>query len=133
MAAPAVVLLNPSAGGGLAGRRWRQVEPEVRRRLGDYVLVTSAGSGLEPQLSRRIAQGTRDFIAAGGDGTVNRLLELLIAGADGSVHIVGLDGKPIDSFATGEAIRGLALATLDGRPALLVSDAKSVTALRLER
>jgi diacylglycerol kinase family enzyme len=85
MAAPAVVLLNPSAGGGLAGRRWRQVEPEVRRRLGDYVLVTSAGSGLEPELSRRIAQGTRDFIAAGGDGTVNRLLELLIAGADGSV------------------------------------------------
>jgi diacylglycerol kinase family enzyme len=85
MAAPAVVLLNPNAGGGLAGRRWREVEPEVHRRLGDFVLVTGSEPGLVRDLSRLVGGGSRDFVAAGGDGTVNLLLEALIAEADEAV------------------------------------------------
>lgn len=57
----------------------------------------------------------------------------VFVGADGTVHIVGADGQPIDSFGWGEAIRGIALGALDGRATLFLSDAKSVTALRLER
>jgi hypothetical protein len=57
----------------------------------------------------------------------------VMAGADGTLHFVDVAGKPIDSFAWGSAIRGLAIGTLDGEPALLVSDEKTVTAMRLER
>jgi diacylglycerol kinase family enzyme len=85
MVEPAVVLLNPAAGGGRAGRRWRSVEPEVRRRLGACVLVATEGPPLEQELRELIRRGSRDFVAAGGDGTVNLLLETLIAAADESV------------------------------------------------
>lgn len=56
----------------------------------------------------------------------------VFAAADGSIHIVGIDGKPLDSFAAGEAIHGLAVGQLAGRPALVYSGPTSVTAVRLE-
>lgn len=82
MAAPAAVLLNPHAGGGRAECRWRELESEVRRRLGDYVLITAGRPVLDRELSRLVRQGARDFVAAGGDGTVNLLLESLIASVE---------------------------------------------------
>jgi outer membrane lipoprotein-sorting protein len=54
----------------------------------------------------------------------------IFAAADGSVHLVAADGRPIDTFAWGEPLHGLAVATIDGAPALVLSDAKRVTALR---
>ncbi|MCE9606911.1 MAG: redoxin domain-containing protein [Planctomycetia bacterium] len=57
----------------------------------------------------------------------------VVAGADGTLHFLDVAGKPLDSFAWGAAIRGLAIGTLDGAPALFISDEKSVTALRFER
>jgi len=57
----------------------------------------------------------------------------VVAGADGSIHVLGADGKLLDSWAWGEAIRGINVATIGGKPALVVSDAKGVTALRLSR
>ena len=57
----------------------------------------------------------------------------VFAGADGTVHFVNAEGKPIDSFAWGEAIRGLAVGTLDGAATLFIADAKSVTALQFAR
>ena len=81
----AVVVLNPRAGGGRARRLWQEVEPEVRRRLGPYTLVTAGRPALDEELRLAVRQGTRDFVAAGGDGTVNLLLEALLAGTDESV------------------------------------------------
>lgn len=85
MGRPAVVVLNAGAGGGRAGRRWREVEPAVRERLGDYLLVAHDRPALDDELRRLIRGGSRDFVAAGGDGTVNLLLEALIAATDESV------------------------------------------------
>ncbi|MBN8625455.1 MAG: redoxin domain-containing protein [Planctomycetes bacterium] len=57
----------------------------------------------------------------------------LFAGADGTLHVVAADGKPIDQFGWGKPIHGLALTKIDGRATVLVSDAESVTAFRLQR
>ncbi len=54
-----------------------------------------------------------------------------IAAKDGSVHWIREDGKKDDSFATGRHISGIATATIDGRPVLLVSADKIVTAYAL--
>ena len=50
----------------------------------------------------------------------------------GSGAIV-VNGKPIDQFGWGKPIHGLALTKIDGRATVLVSDAESVTAFRLQR
>ena len=57
----------------------------------------------------------------------------VFAGADGSLHFVDHEGKPVDSFGWGSVIRGLAIGKLGDQPALLVSDENGVTALRLEK
>jgi diacylglycerol kinase family enzyme len=108
VASPAVVVLNARAGGGRAGRRWREVEPAVRERLGDYVLVAHDRPALDDELRRLIRGGSHDFVAAGGDGTVNLLLEALIAATDEAVlpclrlGAVGL-GSSNDFHKSGEA------------------------------
>lgn len=57
----------------------------------------------------------------------------IFAGADGTVHLVGGDGRAIDVFAWGEPLHGLAVGAIDGVATLFVSDAKSVTALQFTR
>jgi hypothetical protein len=57
----------------------------------------------------------------------------IFAGADGTIHFVAADGTPIDTFAWGEPLRGLAVAPIDGTPALLIADPKNVTALRFAK
>ena len=75
-------------------------------------------------------------------GTPGQLLELvsaaklspsgpaqwLLAGVDGSIHIVGTDGKPIDHFNYGMLVGGLAATQIDGKPVLLVSTRRSLVA-----
>lgn len=57
----------------------------------------------------------------------------VFAAADGTIHLVDHYGLPVDTFAWGEAIHGLAVGPLDGVPTLFISDAKSVTALQFSR
>ena len=56
----------------------------------------------------------------------------VIAGADGSIHILGIDGSLIDHFNLGAVPNGMAIARLDGRPALLVSACDAVHAWQFE-
>jgi thiol-disulfide isomerase/thioredoxin len=56
----------------------------------------------------------------------------IIAGPDGSIHFVGIDGSPIDHFHFGEALTGLAGARVNGDPLLLIATAKGVSAWRVE-
>ena len=93
------------------------------RELWNYPLP--AGVQPVPQMQNEMVVGGRVFDEGPG--------AWVFAGADGTVHLVAADGKPLDQFATGEAIHGLALGTLDDRATLFISDAKSVTAFRLQR
>jgi outer membrane lipoprotein-sorting protein len=57
----------------------------------------------------------------------------IFAGADGTVHLVGGDGRAIDVFAWGEPLHGLAVAEFADGPALVIADGKGVSAVRLSR
>jgi hypothetical protein len=57
----------------------------------------------------------------------------VIAAPDGSIHIVGIEGALIDQFNSGAAPSGMAVANLDGSPALLLANGKTVEALQFER
>ncbi len=57
----------------------------------------------------------------------------LIAGADGSIHWIAADGKPVDSFHYGLPLTGLAGARFGDETLLLVSTAGKLEAWRVER
>jgi thiol-disulfide isomerase/thioredoxin len=69
---------------------------------------------------------------ASGNLTDSRTGQWLLAGVDGSIHILSAEGKPIDRFNYGALLRGLAAVAIDGRPALLVSSAQGIEAWRVE-
>jgi len=56
----------------------------------------------------------------------------LVAGADGSVHILDADGKPIDRFNYGAVLSGLSGCRIDGEPVLLLSSENGIEAWKLE-
>jgi len=56
----------------------------------------------------------------------------LLPAADGTIHILDAAGKPIDVFAYGKPLTGLATAEWDGKRVLLVSTPESVDAWQVE-
>jgi thiol-disulfide isomerase/thioredoxin len=57
----------------------------------------------------------------------------ILAGADGSIHILSADGKPLEQFHMGNAVSGLAVATVDGRGTLVVGTDKGVDAWQVAK
>ncbi len=56
----------------------------------------------------------------------------LLPGPDGSIHVLGADGKLLDSFNYGAELTGLATAELDGKPLLIVSTPDGLEAWKVE-
>lgn len=74
-----IVILNPTAGGGAALDRWSAVRHEVERRVGRIrELCLPDCSALDEAVGYFFRRGGRRFVAAGGDGTVNALLNSLL-------------------------------------------------------
>jgi thiol-disulfide isomerase/thioredoxin len=55
----------------------------------------------------------------------------ILPAADGSIHILAADGKPLDRFNYGSALCGVATAQIGGRPVLLVATAQGLEALEV--
>jgi diacylglycerol kinase (ATP) len=112
----ALVVLNAEAGGGQAGKRWEKVRPFIREQYAHQEVRLDRGEGWRCAVKQALDDGVRVFIAAGGDGTVNLLLNGLLQ-VRGSVPLpslalgaVGLGSsndfhKPIERTAAGCAIR----------------------------
>jgi diacylglycerol kinase family enzyme len=78
MAARPLVLLNPACNYGTGRRRWDRVRAGLRERLGDFDLVEfGPADSVSDLTARALDSGVRFLVAAGGDGTVNVILNAL--------------------------------------------------------
>jgi diacylglycerol kinase family enzyme len=85
------VFVNPGATYGTGRERWSRVEAELRRRLGGFeVEEISAPGELPDRLAALVRRGERRFVAAGGDGTVNLLLNAIMTLPESELH----EGEP---------------------------------------
>lgn len=72
-----IVLINPNCHQGQGWKRWTSIKDEVRRSLGSDVstVVLEAGLSLAESLRTMVIPGQETIlISAGGDGTVNTLV-----------------------------------------------------------
>jgi diacylglycerol kinase (ATP) len=79
-----VLILNPSAGGGRAGRTFSALRPIVERALGTIDVETTRAPGHAIELARTAANEGRDLvIALGGDGTLHEVANGVLTSRDG--------------------------------------------------
>ena len=123
-----LVIVNPTAGGGRAGR----IVPWLRERLGprpEARLEVTRHAGHAERLAADGASAYDRIVAVGGDGTVQETINgILVSGGNASLGILptgsgndlarslGLPSEPAVawSVAVGEAVRSLDLALASG-------------------
>jgi thiol-disulfide isomerase/thioredoxin len=76
------------------------------------------------------ANGALEYVASGN--LVGDVAQWVIAGPDGSIHILSADGKLVDRFNSGVALAGLAVASLKNRSVLVFSSPEGVEARGFE-
>jgi diacylglycerol kinase (ATP) len=94
---PLTILLNPSAGGGLARRSQARLEAELKRLGVPYALIVTQSEDHLRQLVRKLSgSGPADHVlaGAGGDSTFQIMASEILARRDDSVPppILGLIG-----------------------------------------
>ena len=75
-----IIFVNTQAGGGTAGKKWKKlvtVQPSSIFR--PNAVLTHGRALTESAVRQALDDGEREFVAAGGDGTVNMLLNTLLA------------------------------------------------------
>jgi diacylglycerol kinase family enzyme len=74
-----IVILNPNAGAGTARAKWTRLEPRIRDRLGPLKLVvTTNATAVDLVVAEALRNGETEFVAAGGDGTVNLVMNAIL-------------------------------------------------------
>jgi diacylglycerol kinase (ATP) len=73
-----LVILNPTSGSGTARAKWERIRTRVAQRT-DVMRVadTTSVADVVTEVERALHAGERLFVAAGGDGTMNHLLQVL--------------------------------------------------------
>jgi diacylglycerol kinase (ATP) len=74
------MVVNATAGAGRAGARWREFESALRERAVPYEAAFTSQPGDATELARRAAgEGYAGVVAVGGDGTINEVVNGLMA------------------------------------------------------
>jgi diacylglycerol kinase (ATP) len=91
------IIFNPTAKGERA-RKWHE---ELKRSLPDAELLLTQGSGDAEQFARAaVARGCDCIVAAGGDGTINEVVNGM-AGSDAALGIIPLGTMNVFSLELG--------------------------------
>jgi diacylglycerol kinase family enzyme len=87
-----IVFLNPASRGGKGGASWGKLEPLLGERgINVKTLIPRASAEIGESVEAEYARGEREFVAAGGDGSVNALLNgLMTALPEGARRTVAL-------------------------------------------
>lgn len=80
-----LILINPNASGGTALRKWDSVKHDLMNKLNNpaFVFLNGAGS-MQTIVGDALNKGETDFISAGGDGTLNLMLNSIITSSAAS-------------------------------------------------
>lgn len=73
-----IIYLNKRANSGRAASRWVRIEKQVLQRFPDAEIV-KADDLAYTNISGAISKGETEFISAGGDGTFNSLINMIIS------------------------------------------------------
>lgn len=110
--ARALVVLNPTAHGGSAARRFAAVRPIVESCFDARIVIGRPDGAWQAEIRDALDDGVRIFVAAGGDGTAHALVNALVGAPDRpplealSLGAVGLGSsndlhKPVRRLAHG--------------------------------
>ncbi len=79
-----LIIINPAAGGGAAGRSWASAAATVRSHFGPYECVFTEGEGDAIRIAEEQSRaGRRLLITFGGDGTISEVASgILRSGAE---------------------------------------------------
>ena len=121
-----LIVVNPAAGGGRAGRLVPWIRDQIAQRTDLDLRVTTAAGEAEALAAGAVAEGRERVVAVGGDGTVQEVLNGLLAAGipDGELGILpvgtgndlarslGLPKDPAEAWtvAIGHATRPLDVA-----------------------
>ena len=77
---PCALFVNLDANGGRAAKRWEKIAAEVEHTLpqGSRIATFCPPTNIEPLVKAALEDGFQGFISAGGDGSANFLLNLLM-------------------------------------------------------
>jgi YegS/Rv2252/BmrU family lipid kinase len=75
-----LVVVNPHSAGGSTGRRFREIEPQLRSTLGELDVQRTLGHRDAERIARAaVAAGVQRLVVAGGDGTTSEVISGLLA------------------------------------------------------
>ena len=85
-----LVLVNPAAGGGRAGRFWEQMRARAEALANIVVAVPADAARARAALSAAVASGCERVVAVGGDGTAHLVASSLLASGAGEKVTLGI-------------------------------------------
>ncbi|MFP6748814.1 MAG: diacylglycerol kinase family protein [Alphaproteobacteria bacterium] len=115
---PALVIVNPAAGQGACAKAWPDIETGLRVALGEIEVAMTAHAGQETELARQgVADGVGHFIAVGGDGTMNGVVNGIMgdgAPANDGIALSVVPAGTANELARAIGVHGDAMGAIKG-------------------
>ncbi len=129
-ASQTVVMINPIAGGGRAGRLWRRLRSAAPELGNSHLVRRATAEASREELIAHLESGARRVIVIGGDGTTNLVVGTLLAEGYGDRVDLGL--VPAGTGSDLARSLGLPRNPVAALRHVLVAEPRSIDALRFE-